>query len=34
MLFGTYNIHNIRNGGLDSVLRGISQANMDMGIFQ
>ena len=32
--FGTYNIHNSYNGGLDSALRGISQANMELGIFQ
>ena len=32
--FGTYNIRNGRNGGLESALRGMSQANMDLGIFQ
>ena len=32
--FGTYNICNGRNGGLESALRGMSQANMDLGIFQ
>ena len=32
--FGTYNITNGRNGGLESALRGMSQANMDLGIFQ
>ena len=32
--FGAYNIRNGRNRGLDSALRGISQANMDLGIFQ
>ena len=32
--FGTYNICNGRNGGLKSALRGMSQANMDLGIFQ
>ena len=32
--FGTYNIRNGRNGGLESALRGMSQPNMDMGIFQ
>ena len=35
--FGTYNIRNGRNGrngGLKLVLRGMSQANMDLGIFQ
>ena len=32
--FGTYNISNGRNGGLGSEFRGMSQANMDLGIFQ
>ena len=32
--FVTYNIRNGHNGGLESSLRGVSQANMDMGIFQ
>ena len=32
--FGTYNIRNRRNDGLDSALRGMAQANMDLGIFQ
>ena len=32
--FGTYNICNGLNGGLESALRGMSQANMDLGIFQ
>ena len=32
--FGTYNIRNGRNSGLESALRGMSQANMDLGIFQ
>ena len=32
--FGTYNIRNGRNGGLEAALRGMSQANMDVGIFQ
>ena len=32
--FGTYNIRNGRNGGLESALRGVSQANLDLGIFQ
>ena len=32
--FGTYNIRNGRNGGLELALRGISQANMDLGILQ
>ena len=34
IIFGTYNIRNGRNGGLESVIRGMSQANMDLGIFQ
>ena len=32
--FGTYNIRNGRNGGLELALRVIAQANMDLGIFQ
>ena len=32
--FGTYNIYNRRNGSLESALRGMYQANMDLGIFQ
>ena len=32
--FGTYNIRNGRNGGLESALRGMEQANMDLGIMQ
>ena len=32
--FGTYNICNGRRGGLESALRGMSQANMDLGILQ
>ena len=32
--FGTYNIRNRRNGGLESSLRGMYQANMDLRIFQ
>ena len=32
--FETYNIRNVRNGGLDSALRGMSQSNMYLGIFQ
>ena len=32
--FGTYNIRNGRNGGLESSLQGMHQANMDLGIFQ
>ena len=29
---GTYNICNGQNGGLEAALRGMSQANMDLGI--
>ena len=32
--FGTYNIHNGRNRSLEAALRGMSQANMDLGILQ
>ena len=32
--FGTYNIHNGRKGRLERALRGMSQANMDLGIPQ
>ena len=32
--FGTYNVRNGGNGGLESALRGVSQANMDLGIFK
>ena len=32
--FGTYNIRNGRNGGLESALRGMAQANTDLGVFQ
>ena len=32
--FGTYNIRNGRKGGLEAALRGMSQANMDLGILQ
>ena len=32
--FGTYNIYNGRNGGLELALRGVSQANMGLGISQ
>ena len=34
IIFGTSNIRNRRNVGLESALRGMSQANMDLGIFQ
>ena len=32
--FGTYNIQNGQNGGLESALQGMSQENLDLGIFQ
>ena len=32
--FGTYNIHNSKNRWLELALRVMSQANMDLGIFQ
>ena len=32
--FGTYNIRNGRNRGLESAIRGMAQANMDLGVFQ
>ena len=32
--FGSYNIHNVRNMVLELALRDMSQANMDLGIFQ
>ena len=32
--FVTYNIRNGRKGGLEMALRGVSQANMDLGILQ
>ena len=32
--FGTYNIRNWRNGGLEAALRGMSQANMVLSILQ
>ena len=32
--FGTYNIWNGRNGGLESALRGMGQTNVDVGVFQ
>ena len=34
IIFGTYNICNGRNCGLEAALRGMSQANMDLGILQ
>ena len=33
-MFGAYNIHNSRNSYLQSALRGMSQVNMHLGIFQ
>ena len=32
--FGSYNIRNGRKGGLEAALRGVSQANMDLGLLQ
>ena len=32
--FMTYNIRNGINGGLDSVMRLMSQSNLDLGLFQ
>ena len=32
--FGSYNIQNGRTGGLKSVLRGMAQANLDLGFLQ
>ena len=32
--FGTYNIRNGRNGGLEAALKGMAQANMDLGVLQ
>ena len=32
--FGKYNIRNGRNGGIESALQGILQANVDLGVFQ
>ena len=32
--FGTYNIRNGINGGLEAELRGMEQANMDLGVMQ
>ena len=34
IIYGTYNIRKDRNGGLESALRGMFLANMDLGIFQ
>ena len=32
--FGTYNIRNRRNRVIESALRGMAQANLDLGVFQ
>ena len=32
--FMSYNIRNYRNGGLETALRGVSQTNLDLGVFQ
>ena len=32
--FVSYNIHDVRNGGLELVLSGMAQANLDLGVFQ
>ena len=32
--FGPDNIRNGRNGGLEAALRGMDQANMDLGVMQ
>ena len=32
--FGTYNIRNGRNGGLELALRGMGKSNVDVGVFQ
>ena len=32
--FGSYNTCNGQNGGIESALRGMSQANVELGIFQ
>ena len=32
--FGTFNIRNGRNGGLEAALREMAQANIDLGVFQ
>ena len=34
IMFGNYNIRNGRNGGLESELRGMYQASMDLCIYQ
>ena len=32
--FGSYNICNFQNGGIKYALQGMSQANLQLGIFQ
>ena len=32
--FGSYNIRNGQNGGIESALRGVSKANLDLGVLQ
>ena len=32
--FGTYNIHNVRNRGMETALHRMSQGNVDLGVFQ
>ena len=32
--FGTYNIQNRRNSGIESALREMAQTNLDLGVFQ
>ena len=32
--FGLYNIRNVRNGRIESVLQGMSQGNLDLVVFQ
>ena len=31
---GSYNIRNVRNDGLESALLGMSQVNINLGVFQ
>ena len=32
--FGSYHIQNVRNGGLEFALCGMTHTNMDLGVFQ
>ena len=32
--FGSYNIRNSRNGGVESALQDMSQSNLSLGVFQ